>query len=75
MLSVTIDHRILIDPVLYQAGFKDGTRSMMKGSLCDNHSYLAGFNAGIRLYRSPIPDGIQESYLERGHGDELLNPL
>lgn len=74
MIATTIEHRIIIDPVLYRAGFKDGTCSMMRGSFCDNESYLAGFNAGLRLYRSEVP-AIAESVLERGWGDELLNPI
>jgi hypothetical protein len=74
MIPMTVEHSILIDPALYRAGFRDGCRSRMRGSLCENQSYLAGFNVGIRLYRSEIP-AVTEGYLERGHGDELLNPL
>lgn len=69
-----IETTIVIDPVIYQAGFRDGQRSMMRGSLSGNESYLAGFHAGLTLYRSNIP-AVTEGYLERGHGDELLNPL
>ncbi|MBD2019932.1 hypothetical protein H6F43_06990 [Leptolyngbya sp. FACHB-36] len=65
---------IFINAPLYQMGFKDGTRSMMRGSMCDDMSYLAGFNAGIKLYRSSIPV-IQEGYLERCDRDEVLNGL
>lgn len=68
------DQRIVIDPVLFEIGVRDGKVSMMRGSLCDNASYLAGFRAGIVFYRCSIP-AVTESPLERGHGDELLNPL
>lgn len=75
MIPTTIEHSVLIDPIMYRAGFKDGTRSRLRGSLSDNESYLAGFNCGIRLYQSSIPDSIKEGYLETGAHDEPLNPL
>lgn len=76
MLSTSspIESRIPIDPVLFEAGYRDGKLSMMRGSLSDNVSYLAGFRAGAIFYRCSVP-AVTELHLERGHGDELLNPL
>lgn len=68
------EQRIVIDPIMFEAGYRDGKVSMMRGSFADNVSYLAGFQTGLKFYRCSVP-AVTESHLERGHGDELLNPL
>lgn len=65
---------IAIDATRFQMGFRDGKCSMMRGSFCDDVSYLAGFNAGLKLYRCSLPATI-EAPLERGWGDERLNEI
>lgn len=40
----------------------------------DHPDYLAGWRMGFKMYRCNIP-ACQETPLERGSGDELLNPI
>ena len=68
------DTYVAINPILFERGYKDGRISMMRGSLSDNLSYLQGFRTGLTFYRCSVP-AVQESYLERGAHDELLNPF
>ncbi len=67
------DPAIAIDPILFEVGFKAGRRSMLRGSLSDNASYLMGFRAGLMFYQSRIPAGIKEGADEVGWGNEKLN--
>ena len=65
---------IAIDATRFQMGFRDGKCSMMRGTFCDDPSYLLGFNAGLKFYRCLIP-AVTEGYLERGYAGELLNEI
>ena len=62
------------DATRFQMGFKDGQRSMMRGSLSDDPSYLLGFSDGLKFYRCSIP-AVAEGSLERAWSDELLNEV
>jgi hypothetical protein len=62
---------------LYSAGYRDGVALKAKHpQFCINLEYLKGYVAGYRanpdsLFNLPA---VAESHLERGWGDELLNP-
>lgn len=67
----SVTHPVIVSPDLYRKGFRDGARSRMSG---DHPDYLAGWRMGFKMYRCNIP-ACQETPLERGSGDELLNPI
>jgi hypothetical protein len=55
-------------------GFRDDKGSMMRGTFCDDSSYLLGFNAGLKFYRCSML-AVIEGYLKRGYAGEVLNEI
>lgn len=58
----------------YRMGYKDGTKSMLRGSKCNNPSYMSGYLEGLKFYCCDLPSSL-EAPMERGWGDELLNEI
>lgn len=66
----------------YQEGLKDGMNGVLRGSLFESVSYMSGYNEGMQRRQCGVRSEeewqkrrSQEGWLERGWGDELLNPL
>jgi hypothetical protein len=65
---------VIVDPALFELGFKHGQLSMLRASLAHDKSYMVGFRAGLQFYTSKLPD-VKESHDEIGWHDEPLNSL
>lgn len=72
MIPTTLQPDVIIDGPLFTLGFKHGQRSMLRCALAHDRSYLAGFNAGLLLYTSKLPE-VKEAPDEIGWHDEKLN--
>lgn len=78
MIAHLLEETALTADQIYAIGFGDGLAGRVKSAQFREHlDYVCGH---VRGYRSRFDSlynlaQTQESYLERGWGDELLNPL
>jgi hypothetical protein len=69
---------VLAPDQIYGAGFRDGfNRRIPNPNFSDNIDYLRGHVAGYRTNPQTLfnVETSPEALLERGWGDELLNPI
>ncbi|MEP0911790.1 hypothetical protein NDI45_12790 [Leptolyngbya sp. GB1-A1] len=70
--AARLEEHLDAEEAKYQQGLQDGMRSMLRRSLFESVSYMAGYNEGMtRRVRFGVK--TEEQWLERGWGDELLN--
>lgn len=72
--AALIEQQLDIEGQRYQQGMQDGMKSVLRGSLATSVSYMAGYQQGMQR-RQRYGVTTEEQWLERGWGDELLNPL